>query len=101
MVDPVECGEAEASASLAGSHLYFCVSSPHKMFCVTPAWEVGRRVRMGSRVRLHGESWISAKKYEELSVPDLKAAVSKRLDTLISENVPEMIEALAPLRGPT
>ena len=46
----------------------------------------------------HGESWISAKKYEELSVPDLKAAVSKRLDTLISENVPEMVEALAPLR---
>jgi len=50
---------------------------------------------------LHGESWIGIKRYEELALPDLREAVSKRLDTLISENVPEMIEALAPLRGPT
>lgn len=49
----------------------------------------------------HGESWISAKKYEELSVPDLKAAVSKRLDTLISEKVPKMVEALSTLREVT
>jgi len=49
----------------------------------------------------HGESLVGTKRYEELSVPDLKAAVSKRLNALISEKVPKMVEALSTLREVT
>jgi len=47
---------------------------------------------------IHGESWIGPKRYEELSLPNLRGAVSKRLDSLLEEKLPRMIKALAPLR---
>jgi len=48
---------------------------------------------------LHGESWIGPKRYEELPLPDLREAVSKRLNSLLEERLPGMINALAPLKG--
>ena len=46
----------------------------------------------------HGESWIGIKRYEELALPDLREAVSKRLDSLLEEKLPEMIKTLATLQ---
>jgi len=48
---------------------------------------------------LHRESWVGTKRYEELSLPDLREVVSKRLDSLLNEKLPGMIQALAPLKG--
>jgi hypothetical protein len=46
----------------------------------------------------HIESWIGTKRYEEFALPDLREAVSKRLDSLLEEKLPEMIKALAALQ---
>jgi hypothetical protein len=47
---------------------------------------------------MHGEVWLGVKRYEEMSITDLRGVVARHIDTLMVERVPQILDVLEPLR---